>query len=184
MVPSRSAQSFVGSQIARLLALCIISLFLVSCSFITPARMAPETFDLPNRKISKRLHVGQVTGARDRSFGGPGYPSNEQIKEALVTALQQAKIFSEVSTTTGDIELTVSIISQNQEGFIPFMARMVANYKVSAQNGDTVWSETYDTTFGSANFAGAVRTVRANEGAVRENLKAFIQGINDRLYVP
>lgn len=146
--------------------------------------MVPETSGAADRKIAMRIRVGPVTGARDSHFGGAPFPSNEKIREALVATLEQAGIFTSLSTTAGDAELTVSVLSQDQQGMLPTTARLVANYKLAARDGATIWSETYDTTSSAGDLGGATRTVKAQEGAVRENLKAFLQGIKERLRLP
>jgi hypothetical protein len=176
-----SASTGPARRELRHVAIGILAFSLMACSTINPARMAPEANGAADRKIAMRVRVGQVTGTRATFFGGAPFPSNEQIREALLATLEQAAVFAAVSSTAGDVELTVSVLSQDQQGLIPTTARMVANYKLVARDGAIIWSETYDTTFGAGDFSGATRTVKAQEGAVRENLKAFVQGIKERL---
>lgn len=178
---SLSAPTELGRRAVRHMAMGILALSLMACSTITPTRMVPEANGAADRKIAMRVTVGQVTGARATSFGGAPFPSNEQVREALLATLEQAAVFSAASSTAGDVELTVSVLSQDQYGLIPTTARMVANYKLAARDGTTIWSETYDTTSSAGEFSGATRSVKAQEGAVRENLKAFVQGIKERL---
>jgi hypothetical protein len=169
---------------ARTLGIVAAGLALAACSMITPSRMAPDDGGGPDRKVAMRLQVGAVTGARPTFFGGAPFPSNEQLREALVATLEKAAVFTAVSTTAGEAELTVTILTQDQQGILPTTARMVANYKVAARDGAVLWSETYDTSFSAGEFSGATRTVKAQEGAVRENLKAFVQGLKARWRQP
>lgn len=176
-----SAPTALGRRVVQHVAMGILALCLLACSGITPTRMVPDTHGEPERKFAMRVRVGPVIGARDTFFGGAPFPSNEQVREAVVATLEQAGVFSAVSSTAGDSELTVSILSQDQQGLVPTTARLIANYKLAVRDGTTIWSETYDTTFSAGDLGGATRTVKAQEGAVRENLKAFIQGIKERL---
>lgn len=165
---------------ARALSLCALSFVLIACAGITPKRMVPETAAGPERKIALRVRVMPVTGARDTFFGGPAFPTAEQVQEALVATLEKSGIFAGVSTAAGDVELAMSMLSYNQQGILPTTVRLVANYKFAGRDGNLAWSETYDSAFSAGDLGGAARTVAANEGAVRENLKAFVLGVKER----
>lgn len=165
---------------ARALSLCAVAFVLVACAGITPKRMVPEATAGPERKIALRVRVLPVTGARDTFFGGPAFPTAEQVQEALLATLDKSGLFAGVSTAAGDVDLTMTMLSYNQEGILPTTVRLVANYKFAGRDGNLAWSETYDSAFSAGNLGGAARTVAANEGAVRENLKAFIQGVKER----
>jgi hypothetical protein len=168
---------------ARRLAPGLIALALAACTSITPTRMVPDAAAAVDRKPALRLRVAPVTGARDTFFGGAPFPSNDQVQRAVVATLEKTGLLAASASGTGDPELTVSILAQDQQGLLPTTARMVANYRV-ARDGATQWSETYDTTFSAGDLGGATRTVRAHEGAVRENLQAFIQGLKARWRAP
>ena len=165
---------------ARTLAMGALALLLVACAGITPKRMVPEATAGPERKIAQSVRVMPVTGTRDTFFGGPPFPPNEKIHEALMATLEKAGIFAAVSSGAGDVALTLTVLSQDQQGVLPTTARMVANYKFTARDGTVIWPETYDSSFSDGYLGGNARTVAANEGAVRENLKAFVQGLRER----
>jgi len=154
-------------------------LAIVACAGITPKRMVPDTAG-PERKIAQRVRVMPVVGARDTYLAGPAFPTHAQVYEALVATLEKAGIFAAVSASAGDVDLTTTLLSTDQQGLLPYTVRLVANYKFTARDGTVMWSETYDSSFSAGDFAGATRTVNANEGAVRENLKAFVQGVRER----
>ena len=175
-----SATHAVRRRAAHALVIGTLALLLVACAGITPKRMVPEATVGPERKIAQSVRVMPVTGTRDTFFGGPPFPTNEKIHEAIVATLEKAGIFAGVSPNAGDVDLTVTVLSQDQQGVLPTTARMVANYKFTARDGAMIWSETYDSSFSDGYLGGATRTVAANEGAVRENLKAFVQGIRER----
>lgn len=157
------------------------ALAVTACGSISPERMVPsEATAGPERRIPLRVRVMPATGSRDTNFGGPAFPKPEQYQEALVATLVKAGIFPVVSANAGDVDLTTTILSVDQQGLIPYTVRMVANYRFTSSGGTTLWSETYDSSFSASNIGGATRTLNANEGAVRENLKALIQGIRER----
>jgi hypothetical protein len=170
----------VCRRTARVFTLGAVALVLVACAGIQPKRMVPEATAGPERKIAQRMRVMPVSGTRDTFFGGAAFPSKEQFHEAVVATLEKSGIFAGVSPSAGDVDLSVSVLSIDQQGFIPYTVRLVANYKFTARDGSLLWSETYDSSFSANDFAGASRTVKANEGAVRENLKAFVQGVRER----
>lgn len=164
----------------RYLSLVMVALVLVACASISPERIVPDTASGPERRIGLSVRLAAVTGARDTFLGGPPLPSDEQIAESILLTLRKRSIFSSISRTEGDLELVVTILSQEQTGVYPTTARMVANYKFIDRNHGIVWTETYDTSFSHGNVGGWERSVKANEGALRENLKALLDGINER----
>lgn len=175
----RSIRRWLG----RLAAAAAMAL-LAACSSITPTRMVPDGTSGTDRTYPLRVRVAPVTGARESFFGGAPFPKNEEVHAAVVAALEKSRLFAAVVPSGGDAELTVTLVAQDQQGLLPTTARMVANYRLARAGGDTIWSETYDTTFSAGEFSGATRTVRAQEGAVRENLRAFLAGVRERLRLP
>jgi hypothetical protein len=165
---------------AQAVATGALAFMLVACAGITPKRMVPEAMAGPERTVPQRVRVMPVTGTRDTFFGGAAFPTKEQFHEALVATIAKSGLFAGVSPSDGDMDLTVSVLSIDQTGFLPLTVRLVTNYKFTARDGALLWSETYDSSFSANDFAGASRTVNANEGAVRENLKAFVQGARER----
>jgi hypothetical protein len=168
-----------AAAVVRCLVLTAGLAALTACGSITPARMVPDSA-AAERPIAMQVHVSPVRGARAARFGGAPFPSNEALTQTVLLALLKVKAFAAVSEATGDVELLVSVLAQDQQGTYPTTARMVANYKFVGRNGDAIWSETYDTSFSAGDFGGAARTINAHEGAVRENVKAFVQGIRER----
>lgn len=175
-----SAAQSTCSGVARVLAMGALALSLIGCAGITPTRMVPEAMAGSERKVAQRVRVMPVMGARDTFFGGAAFPTKEQFHEALMATVEKSGLFAGVSPSAGDVDLTVSVLSIDQTGFLPLTVRLVANYKFTARDGALIWSETYDSSYSANDFAGASRTVNANEGAVRENFKAFVQGARER----
>lgn len=165
---------------AKALSMGALALLVVACAGISPKRMVPETMAGPERKIAQRVRVTPVTGSRETFFGGPAFPTTEQVHEAVLATLDKAGVFVGVSPSAGDVDLAVTLLSTEQKGFLPTTVRVVANYKFTGRDGAVIWSETYDSSFSAGDLGGATRTLNANEGAVRENLKAFVQGVRER----
>lgn len=160
---------------------CVALVALAACGSISPERMVPaEAAGGPDRNIALRVKVAGATGPRATHFGGPAFPTAQQYQQVLVATLVKARIFAAVAIDDGDVDLTMTLLSLDQQGMIPFTTRMVANYRFVSRDGATLWSETYDSSFSATDFAGATRTLNANEGAVRENLKALVQGLRER----
>jgi len=167
-----------GALCALILSATVLG---VGACTISPESMVPaEATAGPERKIPLRVRVMPVIGARKTFFGGPAFPTAEKYQEALVLTLVKAGIFAGVSTDAGDVDLTMTVLSIDQPPGIAYTVRMVANYTFTSRDGTTLWSETYDSSFSANDIAGAARTLNANEGAVRENLKALVQGIRER----
>lgn len=182
MISEPSSNPPRAAGIARRLTLFVCACTLMACASIDTSRMTPDTSLGPNRQIPLSVRVAEVAGGKQGSFGAAQLIDNAEILAAVVATLNKARIFAGVSTGQGDIDLFVSVLSQDQKNLsiMHYTARMLVVYKFVAKDGSTLWSETYDTSFSSTAFAGATRTVQAREGAVRENLAALVQGIKER----
>jgi hypothetical protein len=144
--------------------------------------MVPEALPLTAVKVGGSVRVSEVTGGREsvgqRAFGPPiEMVNNDQFRQALVLALDNSGLFSEVSKDRGDLDLYATINSEDERSGIQDTATMVVSYKFVDRASDVVWSASYDSEFSSTNYAPAIRTRNAREGCVRENLSALIQGI-------
>lgn len=182
MTNKPSSSQTRATDIARGLTLLVCACALVACGSMDTSRMVPDTSLGPNRQIPLGVRVAEVSGGKQGSFGTAQMIANADILAAVVATLNKSGIFAGVSTTQGDIDLHVSVLSQDQKdlSIMHYTARMLVVYKFVAKDGSTIWSETYDSSFSSTAFAGGTRTVQAREGAVRENLAALIQGIRER----
>lgn len=171
-----------ATAIARRLMLFVCACALVACASIDTSRMIPDIGLGPNRQIPLSVRVADITGGKQGSFGSAQLIDNADIQAAVVATLHKSGIFAAVSTSQGDIDLFVSVLSQDQKSLsiMNYTARMLVVYKFVTKDGSTIWSETHDSSFSSTAFAGATRTLQAREGAVRENLAALIQGIKER----
>ena len=174
--------AWAGPGFVRALACLVVCVVLSGCASLDMARMVPDTSAGPSRKIPLRVRVAEVTADQKSRFGGPALIDGAGMQGAVVAALLRSGIFPGVSAKEGDVDLVVSVLSQDQKdlSITHYTARMLVAYKFVAKDGRTLWSETYDTTASSTALGGATRTLEAREGAVRENLAAMIQGVKAR----
>lgn len=168
-----------------LIALLIL-LASAGCGSLDVARMVPDTSAGASRKIPLRVRVADVTADQKSRFGGPALVDRAGMQAAVISALNKSGLFSGASASEGDIDLVVSVLSQDQKdlSITHYTARMLVAYKFVGKDGRSLWSETYDTTASSTALGGASRTIEAREGAIRENLAAMIQGVKARWPTP
>jgi hypothetical protein len=156
----------------------------MGCSSIDPQRMVPR-FEASAPLSTKSIQVMEVTGGQKSKFNGPATIEGHHLRGALISALQDAKLFREVSSTTADLALHASIKSQNQrvKGMVPmeYTANLVVTYKIADPAGKVIWTESYESEASSVAFSGATRTVRAHEGSVKENIASAIAGMRAAL---
>jgi hypothetical protein len=105
----------------------------------------------------------------------------EAIKQALETSLLRYGVFSRVIQNNGaDYQLEVALkeLKQPFAGFNLTVKSQVHWRLVSTKTGNVIWQQTIDRNFtagvGDA-FVAVHRLELANEGAIRENIKAGLQ---------
>lgn len=142
--------------------------------------MIPQPPSPATMSIQRSVRVSQVTGGRRAAFGAAAAVDDELFERALTRALQESGLFMHVGTP-GDLELRAAIRLQDQRAnfSLLYTAILVVSYEFVDNAGRVVWSETYESQFSANDFAGSTRTVRAREGATRENLAAMLNGIRN-----
>jgi len=166
----------LASKIIFLTLMAAFPLFLQSCAPANPSAMVPLDATI------YKTHSGTVAVA----VGGTWPPDvhSEDFKQALEDSLLRYRVFSRVITTGSGtdyrIEVTLLELKQPFVGFT-FTIKSVAHWRLlNAKTGSVVWEQTIDRHFtagvGDA-FVAAHRAQLANEGAIRENIKAGIQEI-------
>ena len=154
----------------------LILLFLQGCA-TNPSEMVP-TDAVVIKTHPKTVAVGTVSG------NWPPLVHGEDFKQALEDSLLRYRSFSRViKANSGEdyrIEATLLEMKQPFVGFT-FTIKSVAHWRLlNAKTGSVVWEQTIDRHFtagvGDA-FVAAHRAQLANEGAIRENIKAGIQEI-------
>ncbi len=110
--------------------------------------------------------------------------SSEGYKQALDQSLRESDLFSGISQGSGsDYELTVQLSKAKQPMVgLGMTVRLSADWKLSrTSDGQPVWQETIDSEY-TAKFTESVigyeRLRKANEGAVRENIRKGMERLS------
>ena len=165
----------------------ILSVFIFivmsSCSHAPrPAYMVPTMEGLTFKNSNKSLNVEMVLGGEetDELIKGSRIDSSSFLS-ALVQALSESNMFTNLNVSDNpDYSLSTLIISQSQPLFgISMRVSMMVRYTlIEGDNGSQVWKKdivsSYTAGFGEA-LMGATRLKKANEGAVRENIKLLLK---------
>jgi hypothetical protein len=127
--------------------------------------------------------VVNVTGGQKTSSAGKSQISNEAFKQAIVDSIKKSQVFSSVTDSTGDYQLTASIIGMDQPSFgLSFTVKMEAGWTLKrVDSGAVVWQEaikSQHTATTSDAFAGVARLRMANEGAARNNISQALEKIS------
>ena len=165
-------------KITAFLLIITIYLLLSGCG-ISSGAMVPDLDSRNGFKIDKTLNIAEVTGGNNNSFV-MGQVSDDQFKDALITTLEQARIFKGISEGNGEIRLFVKIRGQEiiKIEYAKHTDMIIVDYRlVNAKDGREIWHKTYRTEFSSA-LAGYPTISDAREGSVRENLLNFITDLN------
>lgn len=157
------------------------------CSFAPKVtRMVPEGDDVTFASTDASLVVGTVQGGEESSAWEGSKISPEEYRLALIQALQQSNLFTEIASEAGgeaDYELATFLLSQQQPAVgLGMTVDLVVRYQLIDRNsGSDVFNDrivsSYRAGVGEA-FVGAKRLRKANEGAVRENIKQLLQQID------
>ena len=161
-------------------------LLIVGCS-VTPKaiNMIPVDEEHVFENKSKTIEVDFPIGGKESDPMWEGSKiDNASFLNALIMSLKQSNLFTEVDPAENpDIRLSTFIMSQGQPSFgINMTVTLLVRYTLTiAANGSLIWEKdipsSYTATVGEA-FVGAVRVRKANEGAVRENLKALLNELD------
>jgi len=173
-------------SLTRVLALVLL-VGVTGCSS-TPkiAHMIPEGDDATFASTDAALVVGTVQGGEASSAWEGSRISASEYRLALIQALQQSNLFTEVAAEAGgeaDYELATFLLSQQQPaGGFGMTVDLVVRYQlIDRRTGSDVFNDkvvsSYRAGVGDA-FVGTKRLRKANEGAVRENIKQLLQQID------
>jgi hypothetical protein len=161
---------------------CLAALVLVGCaSPADPDAMVPQ-----DAKIG-RTHRGSVdvtvVGGRETNPMLESDVSNEDLQKALTTSLTRYGVFSQVIQNGGtDYRLDVAVVDLKKP-LAGFDMTVTAKLMWRLTNNHTervLWDDTTTTPFkatvGDA-FAGVRRLQLADEGAIREGIKAGLEHV-------
>jgi len=142
--------------------------------------MVPEDAQLVFASTGKTLAVGKVEGGMQSDALEGSRINGWDFRLALKEALKRSHLFPEVlDGEEGDYALSAALLAQNQPaiGFAMTVDLTVRYVLIDRRTGEAVFndriSSSYTAGVGEA-FVAATRVRKANEGAVRENIKAFL----------
>lgn len=163
----------------------VVALGLVAAACAQPARtdamianVSEATVVKPDSPLKGAVAVAEVTGGEETSPLWMSKVGNEGFLEALTLSLQQHTM---LATTSGPLTLRVTLIELEQP-FAGFDMEVTSTvrYVVEHQSNGVVFDETIKHAhlqdFSSA-FVGSKRLQLANEGAIRNNIRLFIENI-------
>lgn len=127
--------------------------------------------------LQHSIEVGQVSGGRATNPLWTSQVDNEDFRTALVQALDQARLASLPGTSAHyRLDAVLAGLEQPMLG-IDLTVTSTVNYDLSPIDGGEPYRTTvvraYTASMGEALYAPA-RLRKANEGAIRENIAAFI----------
>lgn len=165
------------------LILLAASALLAGCATPSdPMAMVPATAQI------QKTHHGcvsiAVSGGRGTNPLWTSQVSDKDFATALQTSLERHRVFSRViQAGDGDYRLEVALVRMKQPlaGFDMTVTADTQWKLTSTRSGKVVWQETlsraHTATVGDA-FVGITRLKMANEGAIRESIKAGIERIS------
>lgn len=146
--------------------------------------MIPKDEKLVFESTGKSLKIVRATGGEETNPMGSSKINAKDYKLALIESIKKSNLFTQVSfDNISDYELTATILSQDQPaiGLDMTVTLTVAYVIKSSSTGDKVFDKpitaSYTASVGEA-FVGVTRLRKANEGAVRENIKRFLWEIS------
>lgn len=174
----------VSRTLSRVLAAAVIGagVLLTGCASVTqPTEMVADKFDVA------RKHDGKVavTGSSLLDVNGQtpmAQVSGAGLQDAVIAAINQSKVFSQVVSKDGaEYLLTAQLISNDVPAFgITFTAKCEIAWTLSKKDGTSVWRaalKSEGTATGGEAFAGVERARLARTRAVKDNISQAIKAI-------
>jgi hypothetical protein len=146
--------------------------------------MVPDQKNLIFESTGKTASVtnvnegGESSGLENASINGKDYRS------ALIEALANSKLFTRIAVdTVADYEIAPRILAQDQPDVgLDLSVNFFVHYVVTkSQTKEKMYEKTVKSHYTASLLScciAAVRLQKANEGAVRENIKLFLQDIS------
>ena len=169
---------------ASVLTLTCLSVLLITSGCAAQAsRMVPTDFEVvKNHPFT--ISVSESVGGRKTNPLWTSQISNSAFTEALNNALAKSNVFQAVvKGEDTDYLLDVTILAYDQPWIgVDIDIRMKAKWELTNTETFTpVWSDTFETTY-RAKFSDALvaaeRLQKANEGAVRTNIREGIKRLS------
>lgn len=177
-----------NQQMIIMLILLICGTLIVSCTAKAPdpQYMIPSADFSQFTATGKTLKVLEVKGGIKTDPMGKPTIENEGFQEALISTLKKSGLFNEVSPEkNSDYELSAEIVTQKWHPGFSITSNLFVKYKlIETKSNIEIWKENiysqYEAKFEETSD-GLLRAKKANEGAVRENLKLLLEKLSDNL---
>ncbi|MGJ8678040.1 MAG: hypothetical protein ACSHX0_11025 [Akkermansiaceae bacterium] len=160
-----------------------IALALVACfsSCATPARVSEMSVVAPsaikNAKYKNAIAVVEVKGGKETNPAWTSQISSSDFKEALNNSLASAGLLAQKQNVKYDLSVNMLSVKQPAIG-ISFTVYTQVQYSLTKRsNKQQVVNEVIDANYTakmSDSIVGVKRLKLANEGAAKENIKAFL----------
>lgn len=177
----------MNRRTARCFLFLLVALTTSACATApVVTNMVPPLKDLILKGSDKTVKVAAVTGGEKTNPMGMSAIENDGFQEALIKTLESARMFKAVLTSPGaDYELHAEIISQDLHPGLTITAILFVRYTlIETRSSSEAWADNvlshYDAQLEEA-FSGPERSVRANEGAVRDNLIRLVRKLSQVL---
>jgi len=166
----------------HLMFVLLLAVGLSACAHGPSAEAMLPDVKLPIRTTSYgTLAVDQTTGGKETNPMWVSSIDNETFNDALVETLKYSDLFDSVfaAGTGGDFRLTSEIVSQEIKSGVDMSATLMVHYELFQSGADeSIWAENVFSQYEAAfeeSYYGVKRAQKANEGAVRDNLKQLTE---------
>lgn len=162
---------------------CLSGVLVTSGCAAQASRMVPADFEVV-KKHPFSVSVGESVGGRETNPLWSSQISDSAFTEALNNALVESGVFQAVvKGEDADYHLDVTILFYDQPWVgMDFDVRMKTKWELTdLKTLAAVWSDTFETTYRaklSDALVAAERLQKANEGAVRANIREGIRRLS------
>jgi hypothetical protein len=173
-------------EIINALILLFFVVILANCTVKAPdpQYMIPDIDYSTLTSTGKILKIVEVKGGIKTDPLGKPTIGNEEFQEALISTLKKSELFKDVFTVgNSDYELSTEIVAQKWHPGFSITSSLFVKYSlIETKSNKEIWKENiysqYLAEFKEASEGGR-RATKANEGAVRENLKLLLRKLSD-----
>ena len=164
-----------------------LALALLGCEAVNPKplareNMVPQNPELVFKSSGKSIGLGAFEGWQEK---GAYKVSAQDLKQAVGEGLKHSNLFAAVYRTDqykADYVVSAKIMGQPMKGAVKVTASLVVDYRIRSSGAeasvfDKRISSSYSVT-GGEEFVGMTRIRKAVEGAVRENVRQFLEAVS------
>lgn len=166
--------------------LLVFGIFLIIGCAASPElmNMIPKDETLVFESTGKSIKIGNATGGNETNPMGYSKINSRDFRLALIESLRKSNLFAKlISEGDADYHLTTELVTQDQPAFglnLTVTLKVIyilTNTLTGEKLFDKLIASSYTAGMGEA-FVASTRLTKANEGAVRENIKLFIKDLS------